>query len=104
MDKRISSGISLGIILLMAIFIASFLWLSNYKETKIRQETVLKNDKLSREAICSQEVKVCPDGTEVSRIGTNCEFSPCPNEFKNSNEGDSQQNEPKDKKELGSER
>jgi hypothetical protein len=27
---------------------------------------------------CTQEVRVCADGTYVSRTGPNCEFSPCP--------------------------
>jgi len=29
---------------------------------------------------CTQEAKVCPDGSAVSRTGPNCEFSPCPGE------------------------
>jgi len=29
---------------------------------------------------CTEEGKVCPNGTVVSRVGTNCEFAPCPNE------------------------
>lgn len=27
---------------------------------------------------CSQEAKVCPDGTAVGRTGPNCSFAPCP--------------------------
>jgi hypothetical protein len=27
---------------------------------------------------CTQEAKLCPDGSAVGRIGPNCEFSPCP--------------------------
>jgi len=27
---------------------------------------------------CTQDAKLCPDGSSVSRIGPNCEFSPCP--------------------------
>ncbi len=27
---------------------------------------------------CTQEAKVCPDGTAVSRTGPHCEFAPCP--------------------------
>jgi hypothetical protein len=29
---------------------------------------------------CTQEAKICPDGSAVSRTGANCEFSPCPGE------------------------
>jgi len=28
---------------------------------------------------CTQEAKLCPDGSSVSRQGPNCEFAPCPN-------------------------
>jgi len=27
---------------------------------------------------CTQEVKICPDGSAVGRTGPNCEFAPCP--------------------------
>lgn len=27
---------------------------------------------------CTQEAKICPDGTSVGRVGPNCEFSSCP--------------------------
>lgn len=27
---------------------------------------------------CTQEAKLCPDGSSVGRIGPNCEFAPCP--------------------------
>lgn len=29
---------------------------------------------------CTEEAKVCPDGSAVGRTGPNCEFSPCPGE------------------------
>ena len=28
--------------------------------------------------ICPTDTNVCPDGSMVSRVGTNCEFAPCP--------------------------
>lgn len=27
---------------------------------------------------CTEEAKICPDGSAVGRIGPNCEFAPCP--------------------------
>ncbi|MBX3218418.1 MAG: hypothetical protein KF850_40810 [Labilithrix sp.] len=27
---------------------------------------------------CTQEAKLCPDGSAVSRTGPSCEFAPCP--------------------------
>lgn len=32
----------------------------------------------SDEAACTQEAKVCPDGSTVGRTGLHCEFGPCP--------------------------
>lgn len=29
---------------------------------------------------CTQEAKICPDGSSVGRSGPECEFSPCPTE------------------------
>jgi hypothetical protein len=28
--------------------------------------------------VCTQEVRLCPDGSYVSRTGPKCEFTPCP--------------------------
>ncbi len=28
---------------------------------------------------CTEEAKICPDGSAVGRTGPNCEFAPCPN-------------------------
>ncbi len=33
---------------------------------------------LSRQKACTQEAKLCPDGSYVGRSGPNCEFTPCP--------------------------
>ncbi len=29
---------------------------------------------------CTEEAKICPDGSSVGRTGPNCEFAPCPGE------------------------
>lgn len=28
---------------------------------------------------CTQDAKLCPDGSSVGRVGPSCEFAPCPN-------------------------
>ena len=30
--------------------------------------------------VCTQDAKLCPDGSGVGRTGPNCEFAPCPGE------------------------
>lgn len=32
------------------------------------------------EVACTQEAKLCPDGSAVGRTGPDCEFAPCPGE------------------------
>lgn len=34
---------------------------------------------------CTQEAKLCPDGSSVDRTGPNCEFSPCPSPSESTN-------------------
>lgn len=34
--------------------------------------------KQKKTVVCTQEVKVCPDGSAVGRTGPNCEFTKCP--------------------------
>lgn len=35
---------------------------------------------------CTQEAKLCPDGSAVGRTGPNCEFAPCPTTYPPANE------------------
>ncbi len=30
---------------------------------------------------CTEEAKMCPDGSTVGRTGPNCEFAPCPDKY-----------------------
>jgi len=34
---------------------------------------------------CTEEAKLCPDGSAVGRVPPNCEFAPCPSEYCQSN-------------------
>ncbi len=55
-------------------------------KSEIRQEVkeireVNRENKINNSAkpmICTQEAKICPDGSSVGRTGPNCEFAPCP--------------------------
>lgn len=42
--------------------------------SKVFEEPVI----FSGSVACTQEAKVCPDGSSVGRNGPNCEFAPCP--------------------------
>ena len=36
------------------------------------------NQPTPSQTVCTQDAKLCPDGSYVSRTGPNCEFAPCP--------------------------
>ncbi|MCE9508058.1 MAG: hypothetical protein K8R48_07075 [Alphaproteobacteria bacterium] len=35
---------------------------------------------LEPSVFCTQDAKLCPDGSGIGRTGPNCEFAPCPGE------------------------
>lgn len=44
-------------------------------------ENAIENSRKGIERVtgaCTEEAKVCPDGSAVGRVGANCEFAPCP--------------------------
>ncbi|TSC62816.1 MAG: hypothetical protein G01um101448_365 [Parcubacteria group bacterium Gr01-1014_48] len=44
-----------------------------------RKQIVNRNpDDGGTHVVCTQDAKLCPDGSYVSRTGPNCEFAPCP--------------------------
>ena len=38
----------------------------------------LGKNQLNKDVACTEEAKICPDGSSVSRSGPKCEFTPCP--------------------------
>jgi len=65
MNKKIPTPLAILIILLViAVIIGISLWLCPKEETE--------------NVACTQETKICPDGSYVSRTGPNCEFAGCP--------------------------
>ena len=51
-----------------AIFLLAY-WMQGYPRTAVPTNSPVA---------CSQEVKLCPDGSAVGRVGPNCEFAKCP--------------------------
>lgn len=56
--------ILLGVIFLVLLTVSAFYLGQQFKNR-------------SRKEVCTQEAKICPDGSTVSRTGPNCEFAPC---------------------------
>lgn len=60
------------IILFIVLPILAFFIGTNY------QKFLTNKDKLINQTPCTDEVKICSDGSSVGRTGTKCEFTPCP--------------------------
>ncbi len=69
--------IMLGIFIPLVVIVAAVVILGIYKFD-------FANDDV-RVVACTEEAKICPDGSAVGRSGPNCEFAPCPDFNSNSN-------------------
>jgi len=92
MNKKIASEIAIGIILFVAVVIGVLFWMQGKSVSKIQNEadnkTVIQKpiQKEKETVMCTQDAKLCDNGkTYVSRTGPNCEFAPCSDLNKNSN-------------------
>ena len=76
MNKK--AGILSAVIILLILVAGYFL----YQD----RTNILKQQKLNA---CTQEAKICPDGSSVGRVGPKCEFALCLTEivYKNSEYG-----------------
>ena len=102
MNQQIKTSVGVGIILIIAATVGVFTWKAmkvkdNYSSIPSAPKTNMptvdgpavnnptQNEPISTEPgqICSQEAKICPDGTPVTRTGPNCEFAACPGEKTN---------------------
>ena len=55
-----------------------------------KKDTANPDDKA---VACTEEAKVCPDGSSVGREGPNCEFAACPGEGEAAAEADAPEGE-----------
>lgn len=61
-------SLAFGIVLILLLGIGGFLY-----------RNVMENTGGPLPVACTEEAKICPDGTSVGRTGPSCEFAPCPN-------------------------
>jgi len=77
MNKKISTTLAFSVIIILAIFLAGisfYLW----KGIKIENNPIINIPKKNKPVACTEEAKICPDGSYVGRTAPNCEFAPCP--------------------------
>ncbi|MEK9176108.1 MAG: hypothetical protein AAB520_01550 [Patescibacteria group bacterium] len=71
-----SDRIHLLVVLFLFFAIIAMLW--SYFELNSGRFNYRNSPGTNGEKPCTQEAKICPDGTAVGREGPNCEFAKCP--------------------------
>ncbi|MFH0969572.1 MAG: hypothetical protein V1804_03640 [Patescibacteria group bacterium] len=74
MSQHIKTSVGVVIILIVAFTAGFFTWKAMDSRNIKLDLSVAKQPS----QVCTQEAKQCPDGSYVSRTGTNCEFKACP--------------------------
>lgn len=88
LNKKVASEIAVGVILLITIVLGIIFWLewrkgfggSDVGVFVIENGEVYQEIPQKKGAICTQDAKLCADGSYVSRTGQKCEFAACPND------------------------
>ncbi|HAT73501.1 MAG TPA: hypothetical protein DCS08_00670 [Candidatus Moranbacteria bacterium] len=78
MNKKISTTLAFSVIIILAIFLAGisfYLW----RGIKTENSPLVNLPKKNKIVACTEEAKICPDGSAVGRTAPNCEFAPCLN-------------------------
>jgi hypothetical protein len=84
-NKKVASEIALGIILLVSVAVGGIFYLQEKKiETAEQapavdiQKPATKTPVEEKGVLCTQDAKLCEDGSYVGRTGPKCEFAQCP--------------------------
>ena len=67
------------ILLLVVLFLTAFIGVIFYVGSQVPKLSEWEDRQSSPvPKACTEEAKICPDGSSVGRTGPNCEFAPCP--------------------------
>lgn len=85
-NKKIASELAVGTILILALVIGGIFWMKDKNPVNSNQSLVIENSQIQNvnkeekkdDVACTQEAKLCEDGSSVGRTGPNCEFAECP--------------------------
>lgn len=72
----LSKAIALTMFIVLPII--SFAFGMSYQTTLQSTKNSVPVSITPTEVVCTEEAKICPDGTSVGRVGPNCEFEKCP--------------------------
>lgn len=71
----------LGVLLLLSCAFATGYFVWNFSQFNVvtadLSQYQAKPNKGEDVIVCTQEAKLCPDGSYVARSGPHCEFAPC---------------------------
>lgn len=70
--------IIITIVLIVLIISGFFAFQKLSKNLNFQGNNQLQNQEQDKNIACSQEAKMCEDGSFISRTGPNCEFTECP--------------------------
>lgn len=79
-NKGISTLVGIIIIVVVAVILIGGVFAYQYWWAPWVPKEEAKN--LQKSIACTEEAKVCPDGSAVGRTGPNCEFATCPDSVK----------------------
>jgi putative hemolysin len=79
MDKKISTGLGVAILIFIAVIITGIFYFFIQKEDSFFAPVGSIKPVENNPQACTEEAKICPDGSAVGRTGKNCEFATCPN-------------------------
>lgn len=78
MHTPVKTWLGVTIIIIMALSAGMFIWYQQ-KNLAVNDQPVINYPARNHKA-CTEEVKICPDGSVVGITGSNCEFELCPGE------------------------
>lgn len=83
LNKKIASEVAIVSILLLAVVVGGIFWMQGRNLVPDNSQSIANNQEEEKPiqedgVICTQDAKLCTDGSYVSRTGPNCEFASCP--------------------------
>jgi len=86
-EKKMASAsgfLIIGLTLAVVVYISKQNWI---KPPVLPQELTPTVTPVPSLPVCQDDLRICPDGTQVGRHGENCDFFPCPTTFPSSEPG-----------------
>ena len=78
MNQKIGTGLGAIIIVIIALITGVIVWKYYQLNPIIETNNIIQKIGKKEPRACTMDAKLCPDGTYVSRSGSNCEFAACP--------------------------